>query len=182
METGWRYPTWMVPARWGDDVGPILAEEVGPLLLRMVWYDASARDEGDCGPLKNYRFGLCHRVHCASRSTGAVTFNRTASRSKSARQQRVDKQVDPAGQATGCVSSVPPPESNSRDRVDWCGAQPPRWVLDLIVNIWSNPGDLVVDGFAGSGSLGVCCKRLGRRFVGIDNSPTYLAKIKERLA
>lgn len=173
---------WMVPEQWGDDVGPILTEEVGPRLFRIVWYEAFARYQGDRGLTKDYRFIFCHRVHCASRSTGAVTFNPHAIRIRSARQEQGDKRANPLGRVPGCVWSVRRLQGTSGDRVDWHKTQLPPELLERIVNGWSNPGDLVIDGFAGSGSLGVCCKRLGRRFVGIDNSPTYLAKIKERLA
>ncbi len=44
--------------------------------------------------------------------------------------------------------------------------------LDLImwlVSAYSNPGDLVLDPFMGSGPVVEACKRLGRRCVGIDN-------------
>jgi hypothetical protein len=36
------------------------------------------------------------------------------------------------------------------------------------VDVWSNPGDLVVDPFAGSATVGRACEDLGRRFVGAE--------------
>lgn len=36
------------------------------------------------------------------------------------------------------------------------------------VNVWSNPGDLVVDPFAGSCTVGKACQMLGRRFIGAE--------------
>jgi adenine-specific DNA-methyltransferase len=36
------------------------------------------------------------------------------------------------------------------------------------VNVWSNPGDLVCDPFAGACTVGKACKVLGRRFVGAE--------------
>lgn len=38
----------------------------------------------------------------------------------------------------------------------------------------SRPGDLILDPFCGSGSVGLSCLRIGRRFVGIDLVSTYL--------
>jgi len=38
-----------------------------------------------------------------------------------------------------------------------------------IVEDFTDPDDLVLDPFMGSGSLGVACLRLGRRYVGLDN-------------
>jgi len=48
--------------------------------------------------------------------------------------------------------------------------------LDLIeraVDIWSNPGDLVLSPFAGIGSEGVGSLRAGRKFVGIELKESY---------
>jgi DNA modification methylase len=45
----------------------------------------------------------------------------------------------------------------------------------------TNPGDLVVDPFAGSGTTLVVANRLGRRFWGCELSPRYANVIVERL-
>ncbi len=52
-----------------------------------------------------------------------------------------------------------------------------RW----IVTHASAPGSVVLDPFAGSGTTGVACMQLGRRFVGIERDPTYFALCVERL-
>jgi DNA modification methylase len=41
------------------------------------------------------------------------------------------------------------------------------------VTVWSNPGDLVCDPFAGSGTVAVAARALGRRFVGAERVPLY---------
>lgn len=50
------------------------------------------------------------------------------------------------------------------------------------VNVWSNPGDLVVDPFAGSATVGRACEDLGRRFIGAERVPKYHAIGTARLA
>lgn len=40
--------------------------------------------------------------------------------------------------------------------------------LDLLED-FTDPGELVLDPFCGSGSLGIACVRLGRRYLGMDN-------------
>jgi DNA modification methylase len=45
----------------------------------------------------------------------------------------------------------------------------------------SNPGDLVLDPFSGSGSVAVACHRLGRNFIAIERDPVYYAESVERL-
>jgi site-specific DNA-methyltransferase (adenine-specific) len=44
--------------------------------------------------------------------------------------------------------------------------QKPRALMRALVEDFSNPGELVCDPFAGSGTTAVTCKELGRRFVG----------------
>ncbi len=49
--------------------------------------------------------------------------------------------------------------------------QKPVGILRRIIAASSNPGDLVLDFFAGSGTTGVVAAELGRRFYLIDNNP-----------
>ena len=50
------------------------------------------------------------------------------------------------------------------------------------ITSWSNPGDLVLDCFAGSGTTLKSAKQLNRRYVGIEINPNYVDIIKNRLA
>ena len=47
---------------------------------------------------------------------------------------------------------------------------------------WSNPGDLVLDPFGGSGTTGKKAKELGRDYIMIDSSFEYCQLMKKRLA
>jgi DNA modification methylase len=58
---------------------------------------------------------------------------------------------------------------------------PPELVAPCI-EISSQPGDLVLDPFLGSGTTAVVARRLGRRFVGIELHPDYVEMAKRRLA
>ena len=92
-----------------------------------------------------------------------------------------DKRADPRGRVPGQVWDVRRLQGTSKDRVDWHPAQLPPELLARIVLGWSNHGDLVVDGFAGSGNMGAVCKAFGRQFALIEQSPLYCEKIRERL-
>lgn len=52
--------------------------------------------------------------------------------------------------------------------------QKPLAILRRIIQASSNPGDVVLDFFAGSGTTGVACVELDRRFVLVDNNPAVL--------
>jgi len=46
-------------------------------------------------------------------------------------------------------------------------------VIERAIKLWSNPGDLVLDPFAGIGSTGFEALKHGRRFVGCELKPSY---------
>lgn len=50
--------------------------------------------------------------------------------------------------------------------------KPIELMLDLVRD-FTDPDDEVLDPFAGSGTTGVACLRLGRRFVGVEKDPKY---------
>lgn len=68
----------------------------------------------------------------------------------------------------------------SKERVNH-PTQKPVQLMKRCVELWTNEGDLVLDFTMGSGSTGVACKELGRRFIGIDNNEEYVNIAKERL-
>jgi site-specific DNA-methyltransferase (adenine-specific) len=59
--------------------------------------------------------------------------------------------------------------------------QKPLDLMLRLVELFTDPGDLVLDPFCGSGTTGVACIRLGRRFIGIEKDATYAAVARERL-
>lgn len=59
--------------------------------------------------------------------------------------------------------------------------QKPLSLMREIVEDFTDPGDVVIDPFAGSGSTGVACLQLGRRFVGFEKNPDYYAIATRRL-
>jgi len=60
--------------------------------------------------------------------------------------------------------------------------QKPLGILTRIVKVHTRPGDLVLDFFAGSGTLGEAAARLGRDFILIDNNPDAAQIMAQRLA
>jgi hypothetical protein len=58
--------------------------------------------------------------------------------------------------------------------------KPIALMLEMIA-LYTDPGDVVLDPFAGSATTGAACMRLGRRFIGAELDPTYYAVACERL-
>jgi site-specific DNA-methyltransferase (adenine-specific) len=59
--------------------------------------------------------------------------------------------------------------------------QKPEALLERLVELCTEPGDLVVDPYVGSGTTLAVCARLGRRAVGIDANPEALQIARRRL-
>lgn len=59
--------------------------------------------------------------------------------------------------------------------------QKPVALMEHFVKTLTNPGDLVLDPFMGSGSTGVAAQTLGRRFTGIELDETYYGIACERM-
>ena len=55
-------------------------------------------------------------------------------------------------------------------------------MLKLIIASSSNPGDLVLDSFAGSGTTLAAAESLNRKWIGIDNSPSAIDVIRKRMS
>jgi DNA modification methylase len=59
--------------------------------------------------------------------------------------------------------------------------QKPLALMELLVRLFSNPGEVILDPFAGSGTTGVAAIRLGRRFLGWEMSSRYVRMAQRRL-
>lgn len=59
--------------------------------------------------------------------------------------------------------------------------QKPLPLLQELVGLFSSPGDTVLDPFMGSGTTGVACAKLGRKFIGIELEEKYFDIACERI-
>ena len=129
------------------------------------------------------------------------TFNADAVRVASARQTTYgDARANPKGKLPDDVWFLRPQEAPEdffagngdtwyvsrvcgtfKEREGWHGCQMPIGVLDRIILASSDPGDMVVDPFNGSGTTVVSAALLGRQFVGIDQSEQYVTFAQKRL-
>ena len=138
----------------------------------------------------HYTFG----VHCTRKFTRSHThilyytrhpkrfvFNADAVRVPSARQTKyADRRAHPAGRIPDDVWQFSRVCGTFRERRNH-PCQMPEALIERIVRVASNPGDLVFDPFAGSGTTLAVAARLGRRWLGIERSPVYAQLIEARL-
>jgi site-specific DNA-methyltransferase (adenine-specific) len=128
------------------------------------------------------------------------TFNADAVRIPSARQTTyADRRANPAGKMPDDTWVLRPQEEERcflPGMDTWyvarvCGTfkertghpcQMPEAVLERIILVSSNRGDLVLDPFAGSGTTLATAHKLGRRYLGIELSEEYAEGIRQRLA
>ena len=59
--------------------------------------------------------------------------------------------------------------------------QKPEGIIRRIITASSNPGDTVLDFFAGSGTTGAVAEQLGRRFILVDNNADAIEVMRNRL-
>ena len=59
--------------------------------------------------------------------------------------------------------------------------QKPVELLEYLIKTYTNEGDLVLDNCMGSGTTGVACCNLNRRFIGIEKEDIYFQIAKERI-
>ena len=60
--------------------------------------------------------------------------------------------------------------------------QKPIALMEYLIKTYTNEGDTVFDGFAGSGTTGVACQNLNRKFILIEKEQKYIDIIKTRLS
>ena len=60
--------------------------------------------------------------------------------------------------------------------------QKPEALLTRVLLAASEPGDIVLDPFFGSGTTGAAAKRLGRSFIGFEREAAYARAARERIA
>ena len=135
------------------------------------------------------------------KNPAAYTFNIDAIRVPSARELVYgDKRACPTGRlpddtwilrpqdlddgfaADGDTWYFPRVCGTFKERSGWHGCQMPEQLLGRIIRASSHEGDVVLDPFGGSGTTIAVAKKLGRRFVGLELSEQYAARIEERLA
>jgi site-specific DNA-methyltransferase (adenine-specific) len=149
-----------------------------------------------------YKFARSHaHLFQFVKNPEAFTFNTDAVRVPSARELVYgDKRASPTGRlpddtwilrpqdlpegfaADGDTWYFPRVCGTFKERSGWHGCQMPEQLLGRIIRASSHEDDVVLDPFGGSGTTLAVAKKLGRRFIGLELSEQYAARIDDRLA
>ncbi len=92
-----------------------------------------------------------------------------------------DRRNNPRGSNPADVWTFAGVNGNDRRRTAH-PCQFPEEMIERIVKGWSKPGDLVLDPFAGSGTVGAVSQRLGRRSLLVEREAKYVEIARQRLA
>jgi len=75
---------------------------------------------------------------------------------------------------------ISPIQAQSSEKQNY-PTQKPEQLLERIISASSNPGDIVIDAFGGSGTTCAVAEKLGRRWIGIDCGKLAIYTIQKRL-
>jgi site-specific DNA-methyltransferase (adenine-specific) len=144
----------------------------------IVWYETFGEN---C--TRNFN-RTCRYLYYAVKDPKRFVFNEDAFLVESARAAVYgDKRAMPGGKILDALWQISRLQGTSAERVVDADAptQLPLALMTRIVNGFTDPGDLVVDPFTGTGSTGHACILSSRRFLGIERSAKYAASARQRL-
>lgn len=78
------------------------------------------------------------------------------------------------------VTTIARIDSRDKEYTGW-PSQVPEALLDIVIRASTNPGDLVLDPFCGSGTACVVSERRGRRWIGIERAEQAPAVLERRM-
>lgn len=140
---------------WAYDYGARATRRWSPKHDNILWY---AKDPANY----TYRYDDIDRIPCMA--PGLVGPEKAA-RGKTPTDTWWNTIVSPSGsEKTGYPT------------------QKPLAIINRIVSVHTNPGDRVLDFFAGSGTIGEAAHRLGRSAVLVDNNAEAITVMAKRLA
>lgn len=121
-------------------------------------------------------------IHHFTKHPRRFVFNADAVRVPSDRQVKYgDKRACPAGKVPDDVWEIPRVAGTHAERLPGFPTQLPLELLQRIIAVASEPGDLVLDPFSGSATTGVAALEAGRQYVGIEKSAGYIEPSNARL-
>ena len=168
-----------------DMFGCWLTECVGPRVNRVIWRETF-------GQYKDTRFASGHRhlfYHLKGVTLfGSATHDMPAGRTWNPDPIRVPSQRMESGDKRAAGPRVPDDvweisrvQGNDGERQGWAPTQLRLWPVERAILCSTNPGDLVIDPFSGSGTTAIAALKHGRNFIGIDINGDFIRKSAARI-
>lgn len=166
----------MMDARYQSEIWQILASEHLTFRNTILWHERF-------GAYQDGNFSACARfIHYFTKNKSRWAWNADSVRIPSDRQTTYgDARADAAGKVPSNVWDFPRICDNHPERIPTFPTQIPVALVERIVLAASDPGDLVLDPFNGSGTTGEACLRHGRKYLGIERNADYVAIARQRL-
>jgi site-specific DNA-methyltransferase (adenine-specific) len=158
--------------KWIPEVERIIRCSRIPLIQRILW---------------TYNFGQANKTRYAPCFRPIYWLNRPTIypekiKIPSARQVKYsDKRAASGGKLPNNVWNFPRICGTFKEKRKWHKTQHPEDLLRRIILGHSQKGDVVLDGFIGSGTTAYVCEELERQCMGIDVSQFYLTMIEKEL-
>ncbi len=130
---------------------------------------------------KTSKYTFNKQMQPFSEKTTIAKYQRKVEEGRSVQDKEHLMERDPeAGVSMHDVWEIPYLHPMSKERMGY-PTQKPVALLERIINASSNSGDMVLDAFCGCGTALAASQKLGRKWVGIDISPTACRVMSDRL-
>jgi site-specific DNA-methyltransferase (adenine-specific) len=165
-------------------IGDEFASEINLILKQtgfyfrnwIIWYYTF-------GQSQRKKFNRAHtHIFYFTKDKENFTFNSDETRVPSARQLVYnDKRANPKGKLPDDVWQFSRVCGTFKERLGDHPCQIPESLLERIIKVSSNIGDIILDPFGGTGTTSAVAKRLKRHFITMDISEEYYNLILKRL-
>src|ERR1035437_4904115 len=150
----------------------------GLTLRRLItWYETFGMNRSG-----NFNATSRFLLYCVKDPNRFVWRPEAVNRPSDRQEKYNDARANPAGKNWDSVWTVPRLCGSHGERIAGFPTQLPLALLRPIVGCASDPGDLVIDPFSGSGTTGAAALELGRRYLGIELSAKFAKLSRGRLA
>jgi len=126
--------------------------------------DAWAKENNISEDYNTFPFLICPKASKSEKNKGCENLE--------------EKDCQPAG-LVGAINKGT--EKPREKRSNFHPTVKPIKLMSYLITLGSKKGDIILDPFMGSGTTGVACKLLNRRFIGIELSEDYLKIAQERI-
>lgn len=165
-------------------IGDEFAAEINIILKKtgfffrnwIIWYYTFGQNQ-------RKKFNRAHtHILYFTKDKNEFIFNDKNIRIPSARQLIYnDKRANPEGKIPDDVWQFSRVCGTFKERLGLHPCQMPESVIERIINVSSNEGDIILDPFGGTGTTAVVAKRLNRQYITIEISKDYYDLILKRL-